>query len=245
MPFFPFPPSQPRPLLLQSLCYPNTLKPSRQLFNENCFLQTLHDPNSDLCFSLDDYCDFGPNFFYRNCPGVVTSADRDSLSRTFTLPDCDFLRWLIVNSPRYDVVIDVPMRDHIVLLFQLCLKAIMREATGLVDSILNKDGRELNPTAMSLYHGWLLFHDINFVSNDFHVLYNDGDVDVLRLDKECWELADNGHKPTKVGVKSRNIGYLKGKVPSWVGIPTSVALPFGVFEKVLSESLNQELSTNQ
>ncbi|KAI8032279.1 hypothetical protein LOK49_LG01G00536 [Camellia lanceoleosa] len=186
------------------------------------------------------------------------------------------------------------------------------------------------------------------------VLYDDGDVDVLHLDKEHWELADNGHKPTKrlksskgpskkgllseknvykiynlfhvltikasliclgpwncylsiervedlarlsliqllstlmwmmgerskvegsltsaiylneesplpstklvrkqfgdryaisseeftseVGAKSRNIGYLKGKVPSWVGIPTSVTLPFGVFEKVFSESLNQ------
>lgn len=43
----------------------------------------------------------------------------------------------------------------------------------------------------------------------------------------------------KVGAKSRNIGYLKGKVPSSVGIPTSVALPFGVFEKVLSDELNQ------
>ncbi|KAJ4895586.1 hypothetical protein Rs2_22380 [Raphanus sativus] len=45
-----------------------------------------------------------------------------------------------------------------------------------------------------------------------------------------------------VGAKSRNIGYLKGKVPSWVGIPTSVALPFGVFEKVLSEKTNQAVS---
>lgn len=42
-----------------------------------------------------------------------------------------------------------------------------------------------------------------------------------------------------VGAKSRNISYLKGKVPSWVGIPTSVALPFGVFEEVLSHSSNK------
>ncbi|MBA0607520.1 hypothetical protein Godav_019808, partial [Gossypium davidsonii] len=41
--------------------------------------------------------------------------------------------------------------------------------------------------------------------------------------------------PEMVGAKSRNISYLKGKVPSWVGIPTSVALPFGVFEKVLAD----------
>ncbi|PSS28509.1 Alpha-glucan water dikinase [Actinidia chinensis var. chinensis] len=42
-----------------------------------------------------------------------------------------------------------------------------------------------------------------------------------------------------VGAKSRNIAYLKGKVPSGVGIPTSVALPFGVFENVISDGLNQ------
>lgn len=42
-----------------------------------------------------------------------------------------------------------------------------------------------------------------------------------------------------VGAKSRNISHLKGKVPSWIGIPTSVALPFGVFEKVLSDGSNQ------
>ncbi|XP_026422390.1 alpha-glucan water dikinase, chloroplastic-like [Papaver somniferum] len=45
-----------------------------------------------------------------------------------------------------------------------------------------------------------------------------------------------------VGAKSRNISYIKGKVPSWVGIPTSIALPFGVFEEVLSEGLNKEVA---
>ncbi|XP_042048973.1 alpha-glucan water dikinase, chloroplastic-like isoform X2 [Salvia splendens] len=42
-----------------------------------------------------------------------------------------------------------------------------------------------------------------------------------------------------VGAKSRNIAHLKGKVPSWVNIPTSVALPFGTFEAVLSDKSNQ------
>ncbi|XP_068639129.1 alpha-glucan water dikinase, chloroplastic-like [Aristolochia californica] len=46
-----------------------------------------------------------------------------------------------------------------------------------------------------------------------------------------------------VGAKSRNISYLKGKVPSWVGIPTSVALPFGVFEKVLADDSNKTVAT--
>ncbi|KAF5939362.1 hypothetical protein HYC85_023621 [Camellia sinensis] len=65
-PSFPSPILNLDPLLLQSLRYPNTLKPSQQLFNQNRFVQTLDDPNSDLCFSLDDYCDFSPNFFYPN-----------------------------------------------------------------------------------------------------------------------------------------------------------------------------------
>ncbi|XP_027348742.1 alpha-glucan water dikinase, chloroplastic [Abrus precatorius] len=45
-----------------------------------------------------------------------------------------------------------------------------------------------------------------------------------------------------VGAKSRNISYLKGKVPSWIGIPTSVAIPFGVFEHVLSDKSNQAVA---
>ncbi|TQD83177.1 hypothetical protein C1H46_031282 [Malus baccata] len=45
-----------------------------------------------------------------------------------------------------------------------------------------------------------------------------------------------------VGAKSRNIAYVKGKLPSWVGIPTSVALPFGSFEKVLSEDSNKAVA---
>ncbi|XP_051122172.1 alpha-glucan water dikinase, chloroplastic isoform X2 [Andrographis paniculata] len=45
-----------------------------------------------------------------------------------------------------------------------------------------------------------------------------------------------------VGAKSRNIAHLKGKLPSWVNIPTSVALPFGVFETVLSDNLNQAVA---
>ncbi|KAL6851874.1 hypothetical protein ACP4OV_020059 [Aristida adscensionis] len=47
-----------------------------------------------------------------------------------------------------------------------------------------------------------------------------------------------------VGAKSRNIAYLKGKVPAWVGVPTSVAIPFGTFEKVLSDDINKEVAYN-
>ncbi|XP_055810349.1 alpha-glucan water dikinase, chloroplastic isoform X2 [Solanum dulcamara] len=55
----------------------------------------------------------------------------------------------------------------------------------------------------------------------------------------CYAISADEFTSEMVGAKSRNIAYLKGKVPSWVGIPTSVALPFGVFEKVLSDEINQ------
>ncbi|MCO5597363.1 hypothetical protein L7F22_051439 [Adiantum nelumboides] len=42
-----------------------------------------------------------------------------------------------------------------------------------------------------------------------------------------------------VGAKSRNIAHLKNKLPSWIKVPTSIALPFGVFEKVLAEKVNK------
>ncbi|KAF5194960.1 Alpha-glucan water dikinase protein [Thalictrum thalictroides] len=45
-----------------------------------------------------------------------------------------------------------------------------------------------------------------------------------------------------VGAKSRNIQYLRGRVPSWIKIPTSVAIPFGVFETLLASDLNKDLS---
>ncbi|KZV25491.1 alpha-glucan water dikinase, chloroplastic [Dorcoceras hygrometricum] len=46
-----------------------------------------------------------------------------------------------------------------------------------------------------------------------------------------------------VGAKSRNIAHLKVKVPSWIKVPTSVALPFGVFETVLSDDVNEVVAT--
>uniref|UniRef100_A0A6N2KIK9 CHHC U11-48K-type domain-containing protein n=1 Tax=Salix viminalis TaxID=40686 RepID=A0A6N2KIK9_SALVM len=49
----------------------------------------------------------------------------------------DLRRWIIANSPRYGVVIDVYMRDHICVIFRLCLKAIRREALSSVSSEMN------------------------------------------------------------------------------------------------------------
>jgi alpha-glucan,water dikinase len=45
-----------------------------------------------------------------------------------------------------------------------------------------------------------------------------------------------------VGRKSLNLMLLQSKLPDWIHLPASIALPFGVFEKVLSEGLNKNIA---
>ncbi|XP_021742688.1 U11/U12 small nuclear ribonucleoprotein 48 kDa protein-like [Chenopodium quinoa] len=199
-------------IFLDSLQYPKTLNSEQHLIHQNKFVQPLNDPTSDLCLSLDDYVDFGYNFFYQGCSGVVSSLDDDATRRIFTLPgvlsvECsnfagisdrendhflgssikvlpsemwvigreieqwsdfpneysysvfraflcmdyvkegELLSWLIANSPRFGVVIDVAMRDHMSVLFRLCLNAIRREAAhsyGALKSDVGDNGKRLD-----------------------------------------------------------------------------------------------------
>ncbi|XP_064939087.1 alpha-glucan water dikinase 2-like isoform X6 [Musa acuminata AAA Group] len=45
-----------------------------------------------------------------------------------------------------------------------------------------------------------------------------------------------------VGAKANNIEYIRGKLPSWIKLPRSVALPFGVFETSISSDINKDLA---
>ncbi|HXW69105.1 MAG TPA: PEP/pyruvate-binding domain-containing protein, partial [Dissulfurispiraceae bacterium] len=44
------------------------------------------------------------------------------------------------------------------------------------------------------------------------------------------------------GGKANNLRRLRGKLPDWIHLPASAALPFGVFEKVMAWSANKELA---
>ncbi|KAG5541915.1 hypothetical protein RHGRI_021667 [Rhododendron griersonianum] len=46
-----------------------------------------------------------------------------------------------------------------------------------------------------------------------------------------------------VGAKSYNILLLRRRVPSWIKVPISAAIPFGVFETVRSDDLNKNLAS--
>ncbi|MCL5024585.1 MAG: hypothetical protein M1497_14720 [Nitrospirae bacterium] len=59
-----------------------------------------------------------------------------------------------------------------------------------------------------------------------------------RPDFTAYVLPMDDFTEQSVGGKSYNLKRLQGRLPEWIRIPPSVALPFGVFEKVLSEDFN-------
>ncbi|XP_074311690.1 U11/U12 small nuclear ribonucleoprotein 48 kDa protein isoform X1 [Silene latifolia] len=226
--------------LAETLQYPKTLKNDQHLVQGGKFFQP-NDPTSELCFSIDDYVDFDTNFFYQDCPAVVSSSSSDVSKRMFTLPgvlsvecanfagcgnegsvvfgrnsvkvlpsevwfvereieqwsdypngyswsvgramlcvecvkECDLSMWVIENSPRFGVVIDAPMRDHLCVLFRLCLKAMVREATcsyeSLLKSRIDDDSRNFNPRSSS-FKCPVLVEVLRWLTSQLSILYGE------------------------------------------------------------------------
>jgi alpha-glucan,water dikinase len=68
---------------------------------------------------------------------------------------------------------------------------------------------------------------------------------VPRISRPCftaYALSSSKFNQKNVGGKSNNLRHLQGKLPEWIGLLSSVALPFGVFEKVLAEKNNKEIA---
>lgn len=70
-------------------------------------------------------------------PSVYSYSVFCSILRLDLIKGSDLRSWIIANSPRYGVVIDVYMRDHICVLFRLCLKAIRKEGLSSVSCEMN------------------------------------------------------------------------------------------------------------
>ncbi|KAK9050924.1 hypothetical protein SSX86_027549 [Deinandra increscens subsp. villosa] len=116
--------------------------------------------------------------------------------------------------------------------------------TDILDDLQAKEGKLLNlkPTSADITYSEVTEENLTRSNN----LEEVGPSSTLQLVKKQFNgryaISAEDFTSEMVGAKSRNIAYLKGKVPSFVGIPTSVALPFGVFEKVLSDEINQGVS---
>jgi alpha-glucan,water dikinase len=111
----------------------------------------------------------------------------------------------------------------------------------ILADLQSKEGKllQLKPTSADVVYSEMKESDLTSSTN----LEEDGPSTPLTLVKKefagKYAISSDDFTNEMVGAKSRNIAYLKGKVPDSVGIPTSVALPFGVFEKVLSDDLNK------
>jgi alpha-glucan,water dikinase len=57
-----------------------------------------------------------------------------------------------------------------------------------------------------------------------------------------YSVSMNDFNEGNVGYKSNKLGNIQGKLPSWIGLPASAALPFGVFEHVLAEDNNRDIA---
>ncbi|XP_062084292.1 U11/U12 small nuclear ribonucleoprotein 48 kDa protein isoform X3 [Humulus lupulus] len=91
-------------------------------------------------------------------------------------------RWVIANSPRYGIVIDTAMRDHIFLLCRLCLKAILKEASTLVD---NGD-TEMIPGNTN-FNCPVLVQVLMWLASQFSILYGqiNGKLFAINTVKQC------------------------------------------------------------
>jgi alpha-glucan, water dikinase len=62
----------------------------------------------------------------------------------------------------------------------------------------------------------------------------------LRL-PERWVVTQEEFNRDIVGGKANNLNGLRGRLPDWIHLPASLALPFGCFEKALADAGNREL----
>ncbi|XP_061357633.1 U11/U12 small nuclear ribonucleoprotein 48 kDa protein [Gastrolobium bilobum] len=224
----------PQSLFLHHLRCPSSPRPIpdlNNLFHSLTYPKTLNNSHSE---NLSSYLDFTSNFSYRDCPGVFTFSDSDSINRTFTIPsflslecenthisdlnsrtspilpseycaitreleswndypssysnsvlrailclgiseECDLANWIVANSPRYGIVVDLAMQQHIFLLCCLCFKSIIREASVSVE----KENFQLECPVLNQALAWL--------ASQVSVLYGaiSGKFFVLNFVKKC------------------------------------------------------------
>lgn len=112
------------------------------------------------------------NDFPNAYPYIVLKA----LSCLDSAKECEVSMWLIVNSPRFGVVIDVPMRDHMLVLFRLCLKAMFREALHSHKSSfrgeMGDNGVRLNPKSLN-FKCPVLVEVLRWLSSQLSILYGE------------------------------------------------------------------------
>jgi alpha-glucan, water dikinase len=69
------------------------------------------------------------------------------------------------------------------------------------------------------------------------------DIPVPLPEFRAYAILPDDFDQTNVGSKSNNLKKMRGRLPDWLSIPASAALPFGVFEKIISAKTNREIAS--
>jgi len=69
-----------------------------------------------------------------------------------------------------------------------------------------------------------------------------GFIKIARPEFTAYAIDSRDFREGLVGGKSLNLTRLQGKLPDWIHLPASVALPFGIFEKVLALDRNSGIA---
>ncbi|KAE8653591.1 U11/U12 small nuclear ribonucleoprotein 48 kDa protein isoform X2 [Cucumis sativus] len=96
------------------------------------------------------------------------------------------MTWIIENSPRYGVVIDVALRDHIFLLFRLCFMAIYKEALGFQVALEKGNGME-GESGNSCFKCPILIQVLMWLASQLSVLYGEtnGNFFAVNMLRQC------------------------------------------------------------
>ncbi|KAL8557734.1 hypothetical protein ACS0TY_005005 [Phlomoides rotata] len=159
----------------------------------------------DIGSSLKGFIDFSVDFI-KFLPSEICTIRSETESWGGVLPacyswrilravmklrDCKLLHldeWIIANSPRYGVIIDSPMRDHLVVLIKLCMKVIVREAFELVVvQRLKKEENLFSGLSNRSFDCPVLVKVMMWLALQFSILYGEVKAKYFAIDvlKEC------------------------------------------------------------
>ncbi|KAF2580092.1 hypothetical protein F2Q68_00002604 [Brassica cretica] len=128
---------------------------------------------------------------WREYPSSYSYSVLSSILSSRVIDMSELSTWILVNSTRFGVIIDTFMRDHVFLLFRLCLKAVVEEASGfIIEPDANAVGEEQILRCRSRrFECPVLVRVLSWLASQLAVLYGEGNGKFLALDmfKHCIE----------------------------------------------------------
>ncbi len=143
----------------------------------------------------------------------------------------------VITPDVTDIVSHVSVRArNMGLLFATCYDA------DIIDKLKSFEGEVMNFSVNAA--GEVVFKEGEAEVTEKPVITATVKEETIPREFKGYALSSGSFKEDVVGGKSLNLVKLYGKLPEWINLPASAALPFGVFEKVLEEEQNLDIREN-